>query len=93
MSTTNRDASLTTARRRQLALVGWRRADNYGSGGAPTTVKSEQTPSNGNQGVGPSGIVATEVYLGAQLIGQANAGCNCSSSVTLQGYSKNSPAC
>ena len=85
MSTTNRDASLTTARRRQLALFGWR--TNGGTG-----LKSEQAATNGRQGVGPTGDVPVAVRLGAQLAGQSGV-CECSPAITLQGYDKHAPVC
>lgn len=95
MSSTNRDASLTTARRRQLALYSWRRSDNYS--GNPSTNKSEQRPSYGNRQTGATGDVPVQTYVGAQLVGQApgatndaSTGCGCASiNVTLAGYSKN----
>ena len=55
MGVTNRDASLTTARKRQVALYGWRLGTNYTQN--PTTVKKEQAPSNGSKGIGPTGDV------------------------------------
>ena len=85
MSTTIRDASLTTARRRQLALYAYRQVESIGA---------EQAPSMGNRGTGPSAEVPTSVRLGAQLIGQTSQGvCGCSTSTTVQGYDKKSPAC
>ena len=89
MSTTIRDASLTTARRRQIALYGWR----YGVGlyANPTTEKSEQAPSNA-QGGGPSGDVTLNVRVGAQLMGQTAGACPCGNAL-LAGYSKSSPGC
>lgn len=90
MGVTIRDASLTTARRRQVAYFSWR----LGKG---DTVKSEQAPSNGFQQAGPSASVPQQAYIGAQLIGQATQPstdvCSCSSAVTMQGYDKKSPAC
>ena len=88
MSTTIRDASLTTARRRQIALYGWR----YGVGlyAAPTTVKFEQAQSN-TKGGGPSGDVTLNVRMGAQLMGQTPGACPCGNAL-LAGYNKSSPA-
>lgn len=87
MSTTIRDASLTTARRRQLALYAFRQVESIGVG-------PEQAPSMGNRGTGPSAEVPTGVRLGAQLIGQTSQGvCGCSPLTTVQGYDKKSPAC
>ena len=87
MSTTIRDASLTTARRRQLALYAYRQVESIGAG-------AEQAPSMGNQGTGPSAEVPTNVRLGALLIAQTAVGvCGCSPLTTLQGYDKKSPAC
>ena len=91
---TNRDASLTTARRRQLALYSWRLSDNYS--GNPVTNKSEQRPSYGNRQSGATSDVPVQSYIGAQLVGQApgattdaSTGCGCASTnVTLAGYSK-----
>ena len=85
---TNRDASNTTARRGQLALFGWRQSYNYPQ--ANTTVYPEQATNSMNQG--PTSTVPLNAYVGAQLVGQANNGCACSTSVTLQGYDKKSPA-
>jgi hypothetical protein len=91
MGVTNRDASLTTSRRRQLALYAWR-ADNQ----FPQNVQSvrpEQATSKGFNNTGPSAEVAPNAYLGAQLIGQTAGGaCACTPAVTLQGYDKKSPA-
>ena len=81
MSTTIRDASLTTARRRQIALYGWR----YGQS---ETVKAEQAPSN-SQGTGPTADVPLGVRLGAQVMGQTPGACPCGVAL-LAGYSKNS---
>jgi hypothetical protein len=88
MSTTIRDASLTTARRRQIANYGWRKG--VGLYADPTTVKSEQayTTAKGN---GPSGDIPLNVYIGAQLIGQTAGACACnggSANPTTQGFDK-----
>lgn len=92
MSSTNLDASLTTARRRQLALVGWRQGTNYPAN--PNTVKAEQAPGNGFQDSGLTSTVPLNAYVGAQLIGQTSVtGCACNPSVTLAGYVKKSPGC
>jgi hypothetical protein len=89
MSVAIRDASLTTARRRQIANYGWRQS--VGLYTNPTTTKSEQPYSN-SQGNGPSAAVNISVILGAQLIGQTLGACNCASGTgpnpTLQGYVK-----
>jgi len=77
-----RDASLTTARRRQLALYTWR-SNNQ-------TLRAEQRASNGNKGYGFTADVAVAALIGAQLIGQSGS-CACSTAVTLQGYDKKSP--
>ena len=85
MSTTIRDASLTTSRRRQLALYASRNVES---------MIVEQAPSMGNQGTGPSAEVPTNVRLGALLIAQTAVGaCGCSPLTTVQGYDKKSPAC
>jgi hypothetical protein len=91
MGVTIRDASLTTARRKQLALYAWRGANQYPEN--PQTVRKEQggTLSAGNAGF--TGNVPTEARLAAALIGQTPGACPCSSAVTLQGYDKKSPAC
>ncbi len=83
MGTAYRDASLTTARRRQLELYRWR-LNNV------STVKKEQAPSAGNQGTGPSARVDVDVFVGAQVMGQSGA-CPCGP-VSLVGYDKRSPA-
>jgi hypothetical protein len=96
MPTTIRDASLSTARRRQLALFTWRNTDQYSYN--PQTQKAEQAPSHGWKGTGPSRDVSLDAQLGAMLIGQTanaaqvNGQCGCSTTVTLQGYDKKSPA-
>lgn len=93
MSTTIRDASLTTARRRYIANYGWRKS--VGLYENPTTEKSEQqyTTSKGN---GPSADVNISVILGAQLIGQTVGACNCASGTgpnpTLAGFTKSEGA-
>ena len=90
MSTTIRDASLTTARRRQLALFGWRQIDQYPQN--PQTAKAEQAPSSGNKGTGPSASIPLEVKVGAILVGQSGS-CVCNNNVSLAGYAKVSPGC
>lgn len=89
MSTTIRDASLTTSRRRNIANYGWRQS--VGLYTNPTTAKYEQQYSNAKGG-GPSGDVNISVLLGAQLIGQTVGACNCSTgegpNPTLQGFDK-----
>ncbi len=90
MSTTIRDASLTTARRRQLALYSWRLGDQYPQN--PQSVRPEQAATTAQQ-TGPTGDVPTQARLGAALVGQTpGASCPCTG-VTLQGYDKKSPAC
>lgn len=87
MGVTNRDASLTTSRRKQLALYAWRSAQNAQS------VRPEQATSKGFNNAGPTAEVPPNAYLGAQLIGQTTGGaCACTGAVTLQGYDKKSPA-
>ena len=90
MGTTDRDASLTTARKRQVALYGWRLGTNYTAN--PTTVKSEQRPSAGWKATGPTAEVPPNVHIGAQVIGQTLGACPCSQ-FTYQGYDKKSPGC
>lgn len=93
MPPTVRDASLTTARRRQLALFAWRNADQFSYN--PQSQNSEQAPSNGWRGTGPTRDVPLAAYVGAQLVGQSvqpvNGVCGCSSAVTLQGFVKQEP--
>ncbi len=90
MPTTIRDASLTTARRKQLALYSWRQNDQYSQN--PQSVRPEQGGSKEQAG-GPTSTVPVNAYLGAQLVGQTAGACPCSPAVTLQGYDKKSPAC
>ena len=90
MPTTITDASLTTARRRQLTLFGWRKLDQYPEN--PQTKKTEQAPSRGFKATGPTSDVPLNAYVGAQVAGQSGA-CACTSAVTLQGYVKSSPGC
>jgi hypothetical protein len=89
MSSTNRDASVTTMRRGQLALFTWRKDNNYPQNA--TGTRPEQTASSMN--LGPNAAVPVQAYLGAQLIGQTapSQNCACSTAVTLQGYDKKSP--
>jgi hypothetical protein len=89
MSTTIRDASLTTARKRQITLYGFRRS--VGLYANPTTAKSEQAPSN-SQGNGPTSDVNLSVFVGAQVIGQTAGACPDCAGATTAGFSKNSPA-
>jgi len=89
MGVTNRDASLTTARKRQVALYGWRLGTNYPAN--PTTVKKEQAPSSGAKETGPTGDVPTAAFVGAQVVGQTPGACPCGQ-FTYQGYDKKSPA-
>jgi len=92
MSIAIRDASLTTARRRQLALYAWRQDDQYPQN--PQSKNAEQAPSHGNRGTGPTSTVPVDAAIGAALVGQTNGGqCGCSGSVLLQGYVKSSPGC
>ena len=88
MSTTIRDASLTTARRRQFALYGWR--NSVGLYADPTTAKTEQAASNA-KGDGPSSDITLNVHIGALVRAQTPGGCPCGPA-TLAGYSKSSPA-
>lgn len=91
MGVTIRDASLTTGRRRQLALYSWRLVNQYPQ--SPQSVRPEQAGSHGFQQTGPTGNVPTQARLGAVLVGQTpGASCPCTG-VTLQGYDKKSPAC
>lgn len=94
MPTTFTGASLSTERRRQLALFTWRNSDQYSYN--PRTKVMEQRPSYGNQNCGFSSTVPLNAKIGAQLVGQqagaGNGTCACTSSVTLQGYVKQSPA-
>lgn len=102
MPTTDFSASLTTARRRQLANYGWRLNDQYSYN--PQTKNAEQAPSHGNRGTGASSEVPLSAMLGALLAGQPNVNVNpttapscnttggCAPSVTLQGFVRNSPA-
>jgi len=84
-----RDASSTTARRRQIANYGWRKS--VGLYDNPTTVKLEQASSS-SKGNGASTGVNLSVRLAAQLIGQTLGACNCASGTgptpTLQGFVK-----
>jgi hypothetical protein len=88
MSNTIRDASLTTARRRQIANYGWR--NGVGLYGNPSTVKKEQAYAS-SKGDGPSSDVRLSVLVGAQVIGQTKDACACSATSvppTLQGFNK-----
>jgi hypothetical protein len=94
MPTTFTGASLSTDRRRQLALFAWRSGDQYSYN--PQTRKLEQRPSSGNQNCGPSANVSLDAKIGGFLVGQqagaGNGTCDCTTAVTLQGYVKQSPA-
>lgn len=94
MPTAFRDASLTTARRRQLATFVWRKTDQLPENSQ--YVVGEQRPSYGFQGYGPTGQIPVDSKLGAALIGQqvgANGTCACNTTFTLAGYDKKSPGC
>jgi len=94
MPTAIRDASLTTARRRQLTSFVWRKTEQYPEN--PQSVVTEQRPSYGSKGTGPSAQVPLDAKLGAALIGQqvgADGTCACNSEFTLAGYDKKSPGC
>jgi hypothetical protein len=94
MPTANRDASLTTARRRQLATFVWRKSDQYPEN--PQSVVAEQRPSYGFKGLGPTGQVPLDASLGGALIGQqvgANNTCACNTAFSFAGYDKKSPGC
>lgn len=85
-----RDASLTTARRRQLATFVWR------NNASPSAVVKEQRPSYGFQGLGVTAQVPVDAKLGAGLIGQqvgADGTCACNANFTFAGYDKKSPGC
>ena len=86
------DASLTTARRRQLALFTF----TQDLAANPSSLHRVQGPPNGAKLSGSSGDVLTNITVGGQLVGQqAGAGqgtCGCSSDVLLAGFRKNSPA-
>lgn len=93
MGVTNTSASLTTYRRRQIALYAWRNNDQYSYN--PQTRKAEQAPSHGSQGTGPSRGVSLNALVGAQLVGQTASPadpCGCDSNTTYQGYVKQAPA-
>jgi hypothetical protein len=90
MGVTNRDASLTTRRRGEIALYAWRAANNYPAN--PPGPRREQTATSMN--LGPSAEIPLKYKEGAQLIGQTNNGvCGCTQNFTYQGYDKKSPAC
>ncbi len=89
MSCTIRDASLTTARRRQLALYAWRQSDQYPQN--PQSIRPEQGGTTSEQQCGSTSDVSVAARIGAQLVGQSGS-CSCSSAVTLQGYDKKAPA-
>ena len=94
MPTAFRDASLTTARRRQLATDVWRNTDQNPEN--PLTVVGEQRHSYGFKGYGPTGQVPVDAKLGAALIGQqvgAAGTCACDTNFTFAGYDKKSPGC
>jgi len=81
MGVTITDASLSTARRRQLCLYAWRTGTGYPT--APTTAKKEQSYGNGGKGVGPSAEVPLNVRVGCLVATQNNG---------LQGSVRKSPA-
>ena len=94
MPTTFTGASLSTDRRRQLALFAWRTGNQTSEN--PLTLKSEQRPSFGNKDCGSSASVYLAQKVGGQLVGQqagaGNGTCGCTGEVTLQGYVRQSPA-
>lgn len=87
MSTTIRDASLTTLRRRELALYGARQAIQ-----STYTTHKEQRPSYGWKGTGVTAEVPQRVNGAEVLIGQYNTNCACTPRVTTLGFSRISPA-
>ena len=94
MPTAFRDASLTTARRRQLATFVWRKTNQYPEN--PLTIVGEQRPSYGFKGYGSTGQVPVDAKLGAALIGQqvgADGTCGCNSNFSFAGYDKKTPGC
>ena len=85
MPNANRDASLTTARRRHVTLFAWKANGNTG-------VKAEQSATNGNENVGNTAAVPLASKLGAILAGQSGQ-CACSAAISLQGYDKHPSVC
>lgn len=89
MSTTVFDASLSTARRRQLALYTWR-VNNIVPG------SDKYAPEQPGVQSGPRSSVPVDVTQGARLIGQQigqnHGNCTCGSDVTLAGDVRKAPA-
>lgn len=79
MSTTLRDASLTTLRRKQITLY----------------VKQIDDKANSVLRVGGTDMMTNlDAHQGAALVGQtAGASCPCTNVSSTQGYDKKSPAC
>jgi hypothetical protein len=91
MSSTNRDASVTTRNRGALTTFFWRQQNNYPGNALPG--KPEQQRNSAFEG--PTATVPLEARVGAQLVGQQipAAGCACTPNVTAQGYDKKAPGC
>jgi len=80
MGVTITDASLSTARRRQLCLYAWRTGTGYPNGYG---VKKEQADGNGFKASGPSAEVPLNVRVGCLVSAQNNG---------LAGFVRKSPA-
>lgn len=83
MGVTITDASLSTARRRQLCLYAWRQGTGYPTSPAQFGAKKEQAYGNGFKASGPSAEVPLNVKVGCMVATQGNG---------LQGYVRSSPA-
>jgi hypothetical protein len=83
MGVTITDASLSTARRRQLCLYAWRQGTGYPGNPSQFGAKKEQASGTGFKASGPSAEVPLNVKVGCLVATQGNG---------LQGYVKSSPA-
>ena len=92
MSSTNLSASLTTARRRQLANFTF----TQDLAANPSSLHRLQGSSQGFSGTGSSEGPLISVTVGGQLVGQQAGAlqgtCACSDDVLLAGYRKIAPA-
>ena len=83
MGVTITDASLSTARRRQLCLYAWRTGTGYPTNPSQFGAKKEQAYGNGFKASGPSAEVPLNVKVGCLVSAQNNG---------LAGFVRKSPA-
>ena len=89
MGTANRDASVTTTRRKQIALYGYRLSTNY-----PNGINGFQRPEQPVT-TGTTGSVPVDAYIGAQVLGASTlaGACACTASAGTVAFDKKAPGC